>query len=64
MRHGKKGSIVVNGAEYNMEMKGITELTDLEIAQISTYIYNTWGRERGIVDVTQASRILGDCRRK
>jgi hypothetical protein len=36
-------------------------LSDLDIAMISTYIYNTWGNEKGLIDVTEASRILRSC---
>jgi cytochrome c551 len=61
MRHGKNGEIIVNGKSFNKEMKGIPSLTDLEIAEIATYIYNTWGQERGIVDVKEVSAILGRC---
>jgi cytochrome c551 len=61
MRHGKNGEIIVNGKSFNKEMKGIPSLTDLEIAEIATYIYNTWGQERGIVDVKEVSEILSRC---
>lgn len=61
MRNGKKGELIVNGKSYNKEMKGISTLTDLEIAEIATYIYNTWEHERGIIEVQETSRILTHC---
>lgn len=61
IRNGKEGRIVVNGKDYNMPMPGITSLTDLEIAEISTYIYNSWGHQRGIVEVKDVSSILNSC---
>lgn len=61
IRNGMKGEIIVNGNEYNKEMPGIPSLTDLEIAEISTYLYNTWGREKGIIEVKDATAILQKC---
>lgn len=62
MRHGKKGELIVNGKSFNKEMKGIASLTDLEIAEIATYIYNTWGQERGLVDVKSVTAVLNNCK--
>ncbi len=61
IRYGKSGEIVVNGIMYNQPMKGIPTLTDLEIAEIATYIYNTWGNKKGLIDVRQVSDILKRC---
>lgn len=61
IRNGIKGEIVVNGKSFNKEMPPIPGLTDLEIAEITTYLYNTWGRDRGIVEVRDASKILNAC---
>ena len=51
IRNGKSGEIVVNGKTYNQPMPGIPTLTDLEVAEIASYIYNSWGHERGLIDV-------------
>jgi len=61
MRHGKSGVLVVNGKSFNQPMPGIPTLSDLEIAEIATYIYNSWSRDKGIVDVKTASQILSSC---
>ncbi len=61
IRNGINGEIVVNGNNYNKEMPPIPTLTDLEIAEITTYLYNTWGRNKGIVEVQEASKILTNC---
>ncbi len=61
MKNGKEGELIVNGKSYNKEMKGISTLTDLEIAEIATYIFNTWEHRRGIVEVQETSRILSHC---
>jgi cytochrome c551 len=61
MRHGKSGELIVNGKNFNKEMKGIETLSDLEIAEIATYIYNTWENERGMIDVGYVSNAMQTC---
>ncbi len=61
IRFGKSGELIVNGKEYNQPMKGIATLSDLEIAEVVTYIYNTWSHERGLVEVKEVTRVLNDC---
>lgn len=61
MRNGIQGELMVNGVQYNQAMPGVPTLTDLEIAEIATYIYNTWENERGLVDVKETERILNTC---
>lgn len=61
IRHGKTGQMIVNGKEFNQPMPGVTTLSDLEVAEIATYIYNTWSHARGIVEVKHAAEILNSC---
>jgi mono/diheme cytochrome c family protein len=62
MKNGMEGPLIVNGKEFNQAMPGIPTLTDLEVAEIATYIYNSWEHQRGLVDVSEASRVLRECR--
>ncbi len=62
MKYGIEGELTVNDISFNQAMPGIPSLTDLEVAQLATYIYNTWSHERGLVDVKETSRILNTCR--
>lgn len=61
IKYGKTGLLTVNGIEYNMEMKGNPSLTELEVAEIATYIYNSWTYSKGLIDVKETSRILAGC---
>lgn len=61
MKFGVQGELVVNTVSYNQAMPGIPTLTDLEVAQIATYIYNSWSHNRGIVEVKDTGRILSTC---
>lgn len=60
MKNGIEGELVVNGKQYNKPMKGVS-LTELEMAEIATYIYNTWDRERGIIEVKEVATALSTC---
>lgn len=59
--NGKSGELLVNGKNFNKKMPGIPSLTDLEIAEISTYIYNTWSHQRDLIDVKEVTTILSKC---
>lgn len=61
MKYGKSTPTVVNGKTYEQPMKGISTITDLEIAEIATYIYNTWDRQRGIVSVNEVTEKMNNC---
>jgi mono/diheme cytochrome c family protein len=61
LKNGQKGEILVNGKSFNKEMPGSPSLTDLEIAEIATFVYNSWSNERGIIEVGDVSKILSIC---
>jgi nitrite reductase (NO-forming) len=42
---GKKGKIVVNNKEYDGEMPMFGEITDRELAEVFTYVSNSWGNK-------------------
>lgn len=61
MKYGLSGEIVVNGKAFNKEMKGVFSLTDLEVAEIATYIYNNWERDQGIIDISDVTKAHQKC---
>jgi cytochrome c551 len=61
IKHGKEGELIVNGKNFNKKMPGIQALTNLEIAEIATYIYNTWEHQRGIIEVKYVDSVLTKC---
>jgi cytochrome c551 len=61
IRYGIEGEIVVNGKTYNKPMPPMSNPNDLEIAEIATYIYNTWGRKHGLIDTHEVNAILKNC---
>ena len=42
--HGKSGEITVNGKKYNI--KEIGYLDALEVSNVLTYVYNSWGNSK------------------
>ncbi|NNF51806.1 MAG: c-type cytochrome, partial [Gammaproteobacteria bacterium] len=43
--HGLQGPITVNGEEYNSMMPPMSQLDDQTVADILTYVRNSWGNE-------------------
>ena len=54
--NGKTGEITVNGNKYNSVMTKQT-LTDDEIADVLTYVYNSWGNNKTNVKVTTVQEV-------
>lgn len=55
--NGLTGPIKVNGEEYNSVMPPMSHLADDDIANIVTYVMNSWGNKAGLVtaaEVTEA----------
>lgn len=61
IKNGISGEIIVNGQSYNQPMPGVASLTDLEIAEIATYIYNSWGHDKGIIELKLVTKTLVEC---
>jgi cytochrome c551 len=62
MKYGREGELVVNGNSYNQRMPGNALLSDLEIAEIATYIYNTWDNQKNLISVQQTQQIISACK--
>ena len=63
IRYGQQGPIVVNGKRYNRPMPAQPHLSDLEVAELTTYIYNEWGGETKVTGVKAITPILNECRK-
>jgi len=47
MLHGLNGPVTVNGQSFNSTMPPMTQLTDDEVANIGTFVLNSWGNPGG-----------------
>ena len=58
MKHGKAGEIIVNGQVSNQAMPANPNLSPLDLAQIATYLYNSWGMNEGVIDAPRVEQYL------
>jgi nitrite reductase (NO-forming) len=55
--HGLTGKLTVNGADYNSVMPPMNQLNDDEIANILTYVTNTWGNPGGRILTDEVKKV-------
>ncbi len=58
IKYGASEPITVNGISYQPTMPPHPHLSNLEIAEIMTYINNSWGNEFGFMDGKMVSGFL------
>lgn len=63
IRNGQFEPITVNGVKYTQVMPPIPTLTDLEIAEVITYVSNSWGNNAGLIEVKQVTEWLDACKK-
>ncbi len=51
--HGINGEIVVNGATYNGVMPAFSQLSDVELAAVLSYIRSSWGNDAAPITTQQ-----------
>jgi len=61
IRHGQQGEIDVNGISFNQPMPANPGLTGLELAELMTYLYGTWGDEPTLFTIEDISGLSGKC---
>jgi nitrite reductase (NO-forming) len=54
---GLTGKITVNGKEYNSVMPPMNQLNDDEVANILTYVLNSWGNSGGRISADEVKKI-------
>jgi cytochrome c551 len=60
IKYGAKGPMKVNGKTYNQVMPRNNQLYDLDIAQLTTYIYDKWGKDKKSITETDEVK-LANC---
>lgn len=61
VKKGLTGPITVNGQNYNSAMPP-TDLTETQIADVLTYVYNAWGNQGESFTVDEVRRALNEAR--
>ncbi len=54
--HGLSGKVTVNGKEYDSVMPPMTQLNDDEIANILTFVLNSWGNPGGRITTEDVAK--------
>jgi mono/diheme cytochrome c family protein len=61
LKTGSKDSLMVNGVIYPPQMPA-HKISNLELAEVLTFINNSWGNEFGFVPVKQVDELLENCK--
>lgn len=61
LKFGLEGEIELNSIVFNQPMPAHGDITPLEIAEILTYITNSWGNAQGIYGVGEVQSALLEC---
>lgn len=61
VRNGQHDTIRVNGIEYDIPMKGIPTLTEIQITNIANYVYSSWGNQGKKFKVQEIEEQLENC---
>lgn len=61
MKYGMQGEILVNGVMYNQRMPGVASLSDLEIAQLATYLYSLQSPDEKRITAKEIANVLNRC---
>lgn len=62
IKNGLNGKIEVAGKIYEGEMPGQKQLSDIEVAEIITYITNSFGNKQGLYDAQAVNADLKACK--
>lgn len=57
--NGLTGPITVNGVEYNAVMPALSYLSDSDVADVITFVMNTWDNPGGEVSAAEVAAVRG-----
>ena len=57
--NGLSGPVTVNGVEYNAVMPNLGHLSDSDVADVVTYVLNSFGNEGGAVSAAEVTAVRG-----
>ena len=55
--NGLSGPVTVNGATFNSVMPPMSQLNDDEVANIVTFVLNSWGNKGGTVTAAEVAKV-------
>ena len=63
MLNGLSGPVTVNGKQYNSVMPPMSQLNDDEVANILTYVLNSWGNNGPQIAAKQVAEVRAKTKR-
>jgi mono/diheme cytochrome c family protein len=61
IRNGMKDTIIVNGKTFSRPMPGNPKLTEIEIAEITTFLNLKWGKDSTYTSIETVKQALDKC---
>src|SRR5689334_17311529 len=61
--NGLTGPVKVNGTDYNSVMPPMSQLNDDEVANILTYVLNSWGNSDGTISAADVTKVRASTKR-
>ena len=61
VKYGTNKTLTVAGRDFDGKMKGV-DMAPVEIAEVLTYITNSFGNKMGTITSDQVSKYLADCK--
>ena len=55
--NGRTGPVTVNGRNYDSVMPPMSQLNDDEVANIVTYVLNSWGNPGGRIEAAEVAKV-------
>jgi mono/diheme cytochrome c family protein len=52
---GMRGPVTVNGVDYDGVMPNLSYLGDSEVADVLTYVLNSWGNTQGVIEADEVA---------
>jgi len=62
IRKGMSGPIIINNIAYDGKMPGDENIADIDLAQVITYINNSFGNTQGLYDLKSLEADLKACK--
>ena len=62
IKNGMKGTILVNGKEFNRPMPANPKLTEIEIAEIVSFVSMKWGKDSLYTPIETVQQALAGCK--
>lgn len=61
LKFGMTGKLIVNDIVFDQNMPANRKLTNLQIAEILTYVGNSWENKLGLVEINFVEKSLNNC---